>query len=131
MKHLEEINMSYMQHLTLAMLNAVKLLISSFILIIHGIFPFLFPKTVSLILSDVKFPKGIQDRILVRFNTKWEQDSQKRQWRVLVNGVESLAHKVAIKTPLETIEEQVAGEQKFHFLCFGKVIWNNSLAQII
>ena len=72
MKHLEEINMSYMQHLTLAMLNAVKLLISSFILIIHGIFPFLFPKTVSLILSDVKFPKGIQDRSYFSKMFGWE-----------------------------------------------------------
>lgn len=32
---------------------------------------------------------GIKNRILIRFNTKFEEDTQKRKWRVLVDGVES------------------------------------------
>jgi len=42
-----------------------------------------------------------------------------------------LAHKVTIKAISETIEEEVSGEQKFHFLCLGKVIWNGTNAEVI
>lgn len=64
------------------------------------------------------------DRILLRFNTKFEEDSLKRTWRVLVNGEETLAAKVIIQVIGETIQEPVDGIQKYHILCHGKVIWN-------
>jgi hypothetical protein len=132
MGHLEDVEMSYWQHLKLASFNSLRLLFSSVVLFIHGICPCLFTNTASAILKDVlkSFPKT-NNRILVRFNTKWQNDPDKRQWRVLVNGVESLAHKVVIKTTVTTIEEEVAGEQKFHFLCYGQVLWQGTNAEII
>ncbi len=64
------------------------------------------------------------DRILVRFNTKFAEDPQGRTWRVLVNGVETLAHKVYIEAPCESITEPIAtGEVKHHFLAHGAVVW--------
>ena len=131
MKHLKEIEMTYLGHLKLAIINSFKLLFSSVILLIHGLIPSLFVKTTSAIIENVKrsFPQK-KDRILVRFNTKWRDDWQNRQWRILVNGVETLAHKVVINTQMETIEEEVSGEQKFHFLCSGKVIWDKTNAEI-
>ncbi len=67
-------------------------------------------------------------RILVRFNTKWEQDEQKRQWRVVVDGVEELAHKVKIRTACDTIQEAIStGEIKHHFLCEDSfVTWDGA-----
>ncbi|MBC8063535.1 MAG: hypothetical protein H7Y17_01795 [Chlorobia bacterium] len=65
------------------------------------------------------------DRILVRFNTKVADDPEGRAWRVLVNGVETLAHKVHIEVPCESITEPIAtGEIKHHFLCRGRVRWS-------
>lgn len=65
-------------------------------------------------------------RILIRFNTKFEEDSLSRKWRVLVDGVESLAHKVKIHGICETITEPIAsGEIKHHFLCVGYLIWED------
>lgn len=67
------------------------------------------------------------DRILIRFNTKFESDPLKRTWRVLVNGEESLAHQVDVRVPCSTITEPIAtGEVKHHFLCFGKVTIDDS-----
>jgi hypothetical protein len=132
MKHLEEVNMSYAGHLGLAMLNSLRLLVSSVALFIHALFPFLFTHTASGLMEDVRnsFPKVGNDRILVRFNTKWKEDPEKRQWRVLVNGVETLANDVFIKNGSETVEEEISGEKKFHFLCFGKVTWQDGSATI-
>ncbi len=133
MTHLEEMKMTYWGHLRLASLNSMRLLWASIVLFVHGCFPSIFTKSASKLLDSVRksFPTGEQDRILVRFNTKWQNDPQKRQWRVLVNGVEALAHKVDIRTASETIEEEIAGEQKFHFLCFGKTVWYDTNVQII
>lgn len=71
------------------------------------------------------------DRVLLRFNTKFEEDPLKRTWRVLVNGVETLAEKVYINIPGETIQEDVApGVTKFHILCYGKVHWEGDIATV-
>lgn len=133
MRHLEEIKMTYWGHLRLASLNSLRLLKASIVLLIHGCFPSILTNSSSKLLDEIKksFPTGGKDRILVRFNTKWQNDQQKRQWRVLVNGEEQLAHKVEIKVASETIEEEVAGEQKFHFLCSGKTIWQDTNVQIV
>lgn len=65
------------------------------------------------------------DRILVRFNTKVADDSEGRAWRVLENGIETLAHKVLIEVPCESITEPIStGEIKHHILCHGNVIWS-------
>jgi hypothetical protein len=88
MKHLEEVKMTYLEHLRLASLNSLKLSLSSITLLIHGFIPSLFTKTTSKMIDEIQrsFPRETQDRILVRFNTKWREDHQGRQWRVLVNG---------------------------------------------
>ena len=70
------------------------------------------------------------DRILLRFNTKFEEDPARRTWRVLVNGAETLASKVIIKVNGETIQEDVAGIPKYHILCIGCVVWDGSIATI-
>lgn len=133
MKHLDEVGIGYFEHMRIAFLNSFRLLVSSLVLIIHGIAPCLFTKTSSVMIKKVlgSFPKSGRDRILVRFNTKWHEDPQERHWRVLINGKESLAHNVLIRTNSETIEEYIAGEQKFHFLCFGSVVWHGTLAEIV
>jgi hypothetical protein len=64
-------------------------------------------------------------RILLRFNTKWEQDDLKRRWRLLVDGEERLAHKVLIWVEGETITEPVDGEAKDHILLHGHVAWGD------
>lgn len=77
--------------------------------------------------------KGFSDmsRILIRFNTKFEDDPQKRKWRVLEDGVEKLAHKVLISTDAETIQEDVDGIPKYHIMCHGSVHWtNNDVADV-
>lgn len=68
-------------------------------------------------------------RILIRFNTKWSGGNDR--WRVLIDGKEHLADKVNIDVPCETIQEQVDGQEKFHFLCLGNVVWNNDKARVI
>lgn len=69
-------------------------------------------------------------RILLRFNTKFQEDPQKRTWRVLVDGKEKLADKVFIRVAGETVQEYVDGILKYHILCDGHVIWNNDTATI-
>jgi len=132
MNHLAEINMTYLQHWSLATKNSGKLTVASVVLLIHACIPFLFERTASRILRSVQhsFPKT-GSRVLVRFNTKHRDDAQGRTWRVLENGVETLAHAVNITIPCETIQEDVAGEPKFHFLCSGKVIWDGSTARVV
>lgn len=69
----------------------------------------------------------MEDRILIRFNTKVEEDPLKRPWRVLVNGEETLAYKVYVMVPCATITEPIAtGEVKHHMLCYGKVTFDES-----
>lgn len=74
----------------------------------------------------------MQQRILVRFNTKFESDILKRKWRLLIDDVERLAHKVSIQVPCETITEAIAtGEIKHHFLCSGEVKWDEDFGAAI
>jgi len=73
----------------------------------------------------------MSDRVLIRFNTKFEEDALKREWRVLVNGEESLARKVFIEVTSETVTERIAtGEVKYHFQCYGKVKWQKHVATV-
>jgi len=66
------------------------------------------------------------DRILVRFNTKVADDPEGRTWRVLENGTETLANKVFLQVPSESITEPIAtGEIKHHILCYGRVAWSD------
>jgi hypothetical protein len=68
-----------------------------------------------------------KDRILIRFNTKFEECPAKLKWRVLVNGQEFLADKVYIEVPCESITEPIStGEIKHHILCHGKAVWEDS-----
>ncbi len=70
-------------------------------------------------------------RILLRFNTKFEQDEKKRTWRVLEDGVERLAEKVLVGTHGETIQEDVDGVAKYHILFNGATLWYDDVASII
>lgn len=72
----------------------------------------------------------MHDRILLRFNTKWQDDPTTRKWRVLVNGEEKLARKVYLNLPCETVEEAVDGVAKFHLMCHGRVFWNDGDAYV-
>jgi hypothetical protein len=69
---------------------------------------------------------------LIRFNTKFENDDQKRYWRVLVDGEERLAHRVDIYVHATTITESIAsGEIKHHFLCEGHVLWKEGDVAVV
>jgi hypothetical protein len=70
------------------------------------------------------------NRILIRFNTRFQDDELKRTWRVLINGQEYLAENVQINIPCETLYEPVDGVPKWHFLCHGVVLWENNKAII-
>lgn len=48
----------------------------------------------------------------------------------MVNGEEILARGVRVKTDCETVEESVGGEQKFHFLCTGRVDFEDGIAEV-
>ena len=127
MKHLNEINLSYWEHMRLALINSVKLLVASIVLTIHAVIPCIFTSTSSKIIKNIlnSMPKKSGERILIRFNTKWKEDRNHRQWRVLIEGKERLVHEVIIGVPCMTLEEEINGEQKFHFLCFGFVRFVN------
>jgi hypothetical protein len=74
----------------------------------------------------------MNQRILVRFNTKFETDILKRKWRLLIDGVEWLAHKIDIQVPCETITEPIStGEIKHHLLCSGEVKWDSNFGATI
>jgi len=47
MKHLKDVNMTYMEHWMFACIVALKLFLLSLISLIHGIFPFIFTRMVS------------------------------------------------------------------------------------
>ena len=72
----------------------------------------------------------LHSRILVRFNTKWQEDPDGRKWRVLEDGKETLARKVFMNLPCETVEEPVDGVPKYHFLSHGRVYWNDGDAYV-
>lgn len=133
MSHLDEVGMGYFGHLRLAWLNALRLLAAFAALVVHGAFPFIFVHTASGLLGLVmgSIPRGSRDRVLIRFNTKWKDDPEGRQWRVLVNGEESLASGVSMRVEADTVEEEISGEQKFHFLCLGRVLWHGSFAEVV
>ena len=65
------------------------------------------------------------DTVLIRFNTKWQDDSKRRKWRVVINGFEYLASQVHIRVDCDSIEEPINGEPKFHMLCFGYATWKD------
>ena len=125
MKHLEDTNTTYLQHLLLALYNSVRLLCASLTLFIHSLFPYLFTKTTSNILNNVidSFPEPVtkKHRILVRFNTKHKDDIYDRCWRILVDNKEILVHKVYIKTSAESVTLPINDEIKFHFLLYGNL----------
>ncbi len=70
-------------------------------------------------------------RILIRFNTKHEMDAGHRKWRVVVDGVETLANKVHVTVPCETICEDVGGSEKYHFMCHGQVSWGEDETALV
>jgi hypothetical protein len=132
MKHLQDVNKTYFQHMRIALYNCCRLVYATVALLIHSILPFLFVSTASDILKDTLKPiPNNTNTILVRFNTKWKNDPISRQWRVLVNGKETLAHKVIIQSLSETVEQPVDGEQKFHFLAYGNIEWLVSTNYIV
>jgi len=47
MKHLKDVNMTYMEHGMFAWILALKLFLLSLISLVHGIFPFIFTRMVS------------------------------------------------------------------------------------
>ena len=47
MKHLKDVNMTYMEHWMFAWVLALKLCLLSLISLVHGIFPFIFTRMVS------------------------------------------------------------------------------------
>jgi len=47
MKHLKDVNMTYMEHCMFAWMLALKLFLLSLISLVHGIFPFIFTRMVS------------------------------------------------------------------------------------
>lgn len=73
-----------------------------------------------------------KDRILLTFNTKFEEDPQKRKWKVLVNEVERLAHQIVVIAYAETVVERIPqGEERCSFLCEGRVVWKEGDVALI
>ncbi len=130
--HLNEINKTYWQHMGRAFYYAFRFFKAACVLVVHAVLPDVLTHYASdELLSVFKEMSLNNDRILVRFNTKWEQDPLKRTWRVLVNGEEKLASDVHIDVPCRSIVEDVEpGVTKYHMLCYGKVSWDGDLATI-
>jgi hypothetical protein len=63
--------------------------------------------------------------IKIRFNTEKEKVSKDLPaWRVVIDGVEHLAHHVRIEVPMETSEDTLpTGQLKWHLSCKGRVHW--------
>ncbi|HZU54091.1 MAG TPA: hypothetical protein VFF77_09375 [Holophagaceae bacterium] len=63
--------------------------------------------------------------ISIRFNTDKERVSlDLPAWRVMVDGVEHLAHHVRIEVPMRTTEDRLpTGKLKWHLSCEGRVSW--------
>lgn len=131
MSHLNDVGLSYTEHMRRALAFSWTLLKSSFVLLLHAVFPDFMSNYASSQLTPVFKELSLNGhRILVRFNTKWEKDLNKRTWRVLVDGTESLASDVTLNVPTSTIQEDVSGVPKWHMLCHGYVVWNGDKATI-
>jgi len=122
MNHLSEIGMSYFTHLIRAVLFAFETFVTSVIMLIHGVLPFLFCKTGSNRIADmyyrIKAGDHASERILVWYNTEFNLAG--RNWIVYVKGQETLVCDVVILVPTETIiEPSTTGEVKCCFLCWG------------
>jgi len=136
MGHLDELKMTYWQHMYRAFGFAFRFFRAGSAVVIHAFFPNLLEHYASdELLRMVKELSVHKDRILVRFNTKWEQDPLKRTWRVLVNGEERLASdvhiEVACRSIIEDVEDQQGRVTKYHMLCHGKVNWDGDVATIV
>ncbi len=90
MKHLKEVNMSYLEHFAFALKNSYLLLLALFFLIVHAVFPFLFEKRASKIISKIwfSFPrktfkqlyleKSVQLSEIDIFISEWHQNSNEK-----------------------------------------------------
>ena len=66
-KHLNDINETYIQHLIFASKISYKLLCASIILFIHAIFPFIFVKTASCMIKEInKIIKEREDNVKIK-----------------------------------------------------------------
>jgi len=110
-----------------ALYYSCKSFIASLTLFIHAIMPCWFIHTGSIIIRNM-FRSEQGARILIRFNTKFEQDELKRKWRVLIDGEEKLAEKVYVSVPCETVIENVGDDTKYHVMCHGIVKWDHNIA---
>jgi hypothetical protein len=130
MDHLKEVGLTYFQHMQFALKNCMKLFVASILLALHSIMPNWFTNSGSKLVQDIHYDftarRLWKSRILVRFNTKWKEDPEGRKWRVLQDGVETLAHSVNLTIPCTTIQEDVAEGTRWHFLCWGDVEWDNA-----
>jgi hypothetical protein len=71
----------------------------------------------------------VGDRILVRFNNKAEPGSP-LVWRVLVNGVESLASDLRLVGEMRSVTSHEGGVKKYNVGCLGTVTWQDTTAVI-
>lgn len=131
MNHLKETGYSYFGHMIKALGFALRLYKIGFGLLLHSIFPNVLTHYGTDGVCAIFNSLSGGDRILIRFNTKWEEDDLKRNWRVLINGVESLASEIKILVPSGTTEEDISlGVTKWHILCYGKVHWDGNKALV-
>ncbi len=136
MGHLKDMGMNYFMHMIRAFSFAFEMFVGVVVLLIHGVIPSVFCKEASNRVADIYYRMKSGDsesnRILVRFNTKYKEDDLRRNWRVLINGEETLAHDVYINVPTETIVEPIAtGEIKYHFLCWGSARFSENHIAVI
>ena len=136
MRHLDELKMNYFQHMLFALKNAATLFRAFITLVVHAALPDCFVNASSALINKVHYNlmanRHAKSRILVRFNTKWEQDRLSRKWRVVTNGVETLAHEVTVTIPCTTIQEDVPTDgTRWHFLCWGDVFWDDEHRAVI
>jgi len=127
MTHLNEVGLTYTQHMRRALVLAMQLFQAAFALVIHAFMPDVFSDYATKKIFGIFKNLAKSDKILIRFNTKWQEDEQKRTWRVLINGVEYLASKVNVNVPcVSTMEDIEPGVTKWHMLCYGKVYWKGT-----
>lgn len=134
MKHLLLVNMTYFEHMKFVLKNAFCAIVGAFFLVIHALLPDIFTDSGSSIINGVHYDlmnnRKYKNRILVRFNTKWQVDELKRKWRVLENDIEHLAQDVEVTIPCVSIQEDVQEGTRWHFLCWGDVYWKADKATI-
>ncbi|HXU28101.1 MAG TPA: hypothetical protein VN698_12800 [Bacteroidia bacterium] len=58
-------------------------------------------------------------QIKIRFNTNYrEEDTQTKEWRVIVNGVENFCNHVSVNCPSKTSKDFIEGVgNKWHISC--------------